>query len=51
MGVHNITFILRSKMKAAFAFAAFAFAFAAFAFAFAAFAAKCRTAKNILQEI
>ena len=28
-----------------------AFAFAAFAFAFAAFAAKCRTAKNILQEI
>ena len=38
-------------MKAAFAFAAFAFAFAAFAFAFAAFAAKCRTAKNILQEI
>ena len=35
-------------MKAAFAFA---FAFAAFAFAFAAFADKCRTAKNILQEI
>ena len=31
--------------------AAFAFAFAAFAFAFAAFADKCRTAKNILQEI